>query len=190
VFANFRRVLRSNSSFYRMFRQLRNRYHCWRYGLRNVHPTTYVMWGSHISRDLIAHEYCYIAPGCTIGPKVELGRYVLLAPQVTVIGADHCFDLPGVPIIFAGRPELPPTVIESDVWIGYRAIIMAGVRIGQGSIVATGAVVTKSIPPYEIWGGVPARRIKARFANEKQRQAHDRMLTELPREGDYCEFRF
>ena len=129
MFAYFRRVLRSNRSFYRMFRQLRNRYHCWRYGLRNVHPTTYVMWGSHISLDLIAHEYGYIAPGCTIGPKVELGQYVLLAPQVTVIGADHRFDLPGVPIIFAGRPELPPVRSSPRAFRPTRS--GAGFRLGE-----------------------------------------------------------
>ena len=125
-----------NRTFYRIFRRLRNRYHRWRYHLKHVHPTTYVTPGSHISCDLVAHEYGFIAEGCTIGPKVELGQYVQLACGVSIVGADHRFDLPGVPMIFSGRPQLPPTIIESDVWIGVNAVIMAGVRIGRGSIVA------------------------------------------------------
>ena len=54
-------------------------------------------------------------------------------------------------------------VVEDDVWIGARAIIMSGVKIGQGAVVAAGAVVSKDVPPYAIVGGVPAKIIKYRF---------------------------
>lgn len=54
-------------------------------------------------------------------------------------------------------------IIGNDVWIGYEAVIMAGVRIGDGAIVAARAVVTKDVPPYSIVGGVPAREIRKRF---------------------------
>lgn len=54
-------------------------------------------------------------------------------------------------------------IIGNDVWIGYEAVIMAGVRIGDGAIVAARAVVTKDVPPYAIVGGVPAREIRKRF---------------------------
>ena len=54
-------------------------------------------------------------------------------------------------------------VIGNDVWIGYEAVIMAGVHIGNGAIIATRAVVTKDVPPYTIVGGVPARPIRKRF---------------------------
>lgn len=53
--------------------------------------------------------------------------------------------------------------IESDVWIGERVIVLSGVRIGQGAVIAAGAVVTKSIPPYAVVAGVPAQIIKYRF---------------------------
>ena len=54
-------------------------------------------------------------------------------------------------------------VIGNDVWIGYEAVIMAGVHIGNGAIIGTRAVVTKDVPPYTIVGGVPARKIRNRF---------------------------
>ncbi len=57
-------------------------------------------------------------------------------------------------------------VIGNDVWIGYEAVIMAGVTIGDGAIIGTRAVVTKDVPPYTIVGGVPARMIRKRFPDE------------------------
>jgi len=57
-------------------------------------------------------------------------------------------------------------VIGNDVWIGYEAVIMSGVHIGDGAIIATRAVVTKDVPPYTIVGGVPAKSIKKRFSDE------------------------
>ena len=57
-------------------------------------------------------------------------------------------------------------IIDDDVWIGYRSIILSGVHIGQGAVIAAGAVVTKDVPPYTIVGGVPAKVIKYRFTSE------------------------
>lgn len=57
-------------------------------------------------------------------------------------------------------------VISNDVWIGYEAVILAGVTIGDGAIIGTRAVVTKDVPPYTIVGGVPAKSIKKRFSEE------------------------
>lgn len=57
-------------------------------------------------------------------------------------------------------------VIGNDVWIGYEAVILSGVHIGDGAIIGTRAVVTKDVPPYTIVGGIPAREIKKRFSEE------------------------
>ena len=58
-------------------------------------------------------------------------------------------------------------IIGNDVWIGYEAVIMAGVHIGDGAVIAARAVVTKDVPPYTIVGGTPARKIRMRFEEEK-----------------------
>ena len=57
-------------------------------------------------------------------------------------------------------------IIGNDVWIGYEAVIMSGVTIGDGAIIGARSVVTKDIPPYTIVGGVPARQIRRRFSEE------------------------
>lgn len=57
-------------------------------------------------------------------------------------------------------------MIGNDVWIGYEAVIMPGVTIGDGAIVGTRAVVTKDVPPYTIVGGIPAKPIRKRFSDE------------------------
>jgi acetyltransferase-like isoleucine patch superfamily enzyme len=59
-----------------------------------------------------------------------------------------------------------PIILQDDVWIGERALILSGVTVGQGAVVAAGAVVTKDVPPYAIVGGVPAKVIKYRFGQE------------------------
>jgi len=68
-----------------------------------------------------------------------------------------------------------PVVIEDDVWCGANVTILKGVTIGHGSVVAAGAVVTKSFPPYSIIGGVPAKLIRMRFTPE-QIEDHERLF--------------
>jgi acetyltransferase-like isoleucine patch superfamily enzyme len=125
-----------------------------------------------------------VGPGCRIGPKVVLNDYVMLGPEVGIVGADHRFDVPGTPMIFAGRPELRETNIGSDVWIGYRVTILSGISIGRGAIVAANAVVTRNVAAYAVVAGIPARPVSVRFA-QGQRAIHDRMLSLPVEEGIY-----
>ncbi len=172
---------------YWKLRAARSKYRHWRMGLKHVDPTFYVGAGSKIAKDLVAGPYSFINLNCEVGAGVTIGKYVMLAPEVWVIGNDHKFDVPGTPIIFSGRPETKRTYIEDDVWVGNGAMILAGVRIGRGSIIAARAVVTKDVPPYEIWGGVPAKKIGERFADPDDRAKHDAMLAQPAHQGEYCE---
>jgi serine acetyltransferase len=180
-------VLRRNDRLYFRLRSWLMAWRRWRHGLKNVHATFYMAPTASVATDLMAREYSFVNIRCIVGPRVRLGRYVMLAPEVVIIGGDHRFDVPGRPIIFSGRPTLPDTVIEDDAWIGYRAIVMAGVRVGRGAIIAAGAVVTNDVPAFEIHGGVPARRIGERFRSAAERKVHERMLDGDTVTGDYPE---
>jgi maltose O-acetyltransferase len=94
--------------------------------------------------------------------NVEIGNDVMIAPDVYVLHSGHCFDTRERSMRFQAEKYFPPTVIEDDVWLGARAIIMPGRRIGRGAIVAAGAVVVKDVPRYTIVGGNPAKEIKIR----------------------------
>ena len=178
--------LRSIPWTYHFVRRNLMAYRRWRFGLKHVHSTFYMARGCLVTSDLMAHEYSFLNIGCILGPKVELGRYVMLGPYVSIVGNDHVTSKPGVPVIFSGRPVPKPTVIEDDAWIGFGAIIMAGVRIGRGAIIGAGSVVTKSVPPYEIHAGVPAHKIGERFAVETDRLRHDAMLDGPVINGQFC----
>lgn len=158
---------------FRKYKRLKIRYF---YGLKFVHPTFNIGGSCNLSADLIAGEYSYIGAGSVIYPGVSIGKYSMLAPNVQIIGGDHRFDKVGVPIIFSGREELRKTFIGRDVWIGSNSIIMTGVKIGDGCIVAAGSVVTKNIKPFSIVGGVPAKFLKPRFEDFSQIKNHILML--------------
>jgi hypothetical protein len=78
------------------------------YGLQNVHRTFYILKPLLISKDLIAGAYGFMGPNCWICPNVTIGNYVMLAHSAAILGGDHCFEKPGIPIIFSGRPALTP----------------------------------------------------------------------------------
>ncbi len=102
---------------------------------------------------------------------IEIGNHVMFGPEVTIRGGDHRIDVIGRFMKDVGNHEkracddLGVRVCD-DVWIGTRAIILHGVTIGRGSVVAAGAVVTRSVPPYAVVAGVPSRVIKFRWPPE------------------------
>jgi len=154
------------------------------YCLENVHPTFYLGGRADIASDFKAGPFSYVGRDCCICPRVNIGAYTYLAHEVTILGGDHRYDVPGVPIGFSERPRMPHTIVEDDVWIGHRAIIFAGVTIGRGAIIGAGSVVTKNVSPYAIVAGVPARKIGDRFSNNgEDRKKHDAMLNLPPAEG-------
>ena len=104
--------------------------------------------------------------------KIIIGDHVVFGPHVSIRGGDHRFDIPGRYIDSIGDNEKlsendADVVFEGDNWIGMNVTILKGCTIGFGSIIAAGSVVTKSVPPYSIVGGVPAKVIKKRFSEQE-----------------------
>lgn len=112
------------------------------------------------------------------GDKLIIGKFCMIASGVTFImnGANHLTDaISTYPFAIFGNgwenamegksyPTKGDTIIGNDVWIGYNATIMAGVKIGDGAIIATNSTVTKDVEAYTIVGGNPANEIKKRFS--------------------------
>ena len=112
--------------------------------------------------------------------ELIIGNKVIFGPNPTIITGDHRIDIIGKHIIDISdnekRPENDaPVIIEDGVWCGANVTILKGVTIGRGSVVAAGAVVTKSFPPYSIIGGVPAKILKMRFTPEQIKE-HERLI--------------
>lgn len=104
--------------------------------------------------------------------KLIIGNYVCIASGVIILmGGNHNHHpewvtvYPFVDQIETSYAPKGDTLIESDAWIGMNAMIMPGVTIGEGAIVAAGSVVAKDVPPYTIVGGNPAKEIKKRFTD-------------------------
>lgn len=152
----------------------------------NVSPTAYISFRAFVSPDLVADDYTYIGLGSLVGPRVQIGAYSMIGPQVICAGDDHRFDVCETPIIFSGRPTLRPTIIGRDVWIGAQCVILSGVTIGNGAIVAAGSVVAKDIPPCEIHGGVPNAKIRNRFSNDEDTVRHLDYLKRKPAKGQFA----
>lgn len=125
---------------------------------------------------LYSHKNIYVGDNVNLGinpimlcelSKIVIGNGVMFGPEVVVVGGGHNIHTIGRYMIDVsektGNEDLG-VVIEDDVWIGARAIVLRGVNVGRGSIVGAGAVVNKSVPPYSIVGGNPARVVGFRFS--------------------------
>ncbi|HET9428712.1 MAG TPA: acyltransferase [Allosphingosinicella sp.] len=118
-------------------------------------------------RNLKIGDHVSINRGCNFSclGGIEIGDYVSIAHGTSLISTEHEYRDPNRPIK-AQPVSLHPIVVGSNVWIGAQVCILGGVRIAEGSIVAAGAVVTKSVTePNSIVGGIPARFIKSRFGD-------------------------
>lgn len=92
----------------------------------------------------------------------SIGEYCAIAPNCTIIGANHIFSDPNKTIKSQGV-SCKGIIIEDDVWIGANSVILDGVTIGKGSVIGAGSIVTKNIPPYSVAVGNPCKVIKNRI---------------------------
>ncbi len=98
---------------------------------------------------------------------VKIGNGVMFGPDVMIMGGDHNLSEIGVQMRYVKTGGVNiPVILEDDVWVGARVLILKGVKIGEGSIVGAGSVVTKEIPPYCIAIGSPCKIIKLRFSDD------------------------
>ena len=162
-----------------LLRLLKRSFYILKYGLKSVDNTFLATAKCHISKDFKAGAYSYVGPGSTIYPKVSIGKYTMIANDVHILGGDHKFDKVGTPIIFSGRGNFKETIIGDDVWVGAYSVIMSGVHIGNGAIVAAGSVISKDVAPYSIVGG-HNRLIRMRFDSQEAIDEHEEMLKLSP----------
>lgn len=104
-----------------------------------------------------------IGKNSKIGSNVTIGNNVMIGPECLIYTVNHNTKRTDIPMVAQGNREPIPVIIEDDVWIGARAIILPGVTIKKGSIVGAGSVVTKNVPQYTIVAGNPAKIKKNRM---------------------------
>ena len=141
-----------------------------------------VLWAK---KNITIGDNCYIGRNSQIECNVNIGNDVLIANNVAFVGRyDHHYQQIGTPIRGASQVRDPDynwlekdrvTIIENDVWLGFGAIILSGVTIKKGSIVAAGSIVTKDTEAYSISAGCPAKKIADRFDTAEDIAQHEKL---------------
>ncbi len=137
-------------------------------------------------KSIIIGDNCYIGRYSQIECNAIIGNNVLIANNVSFVGKyDHNYQQIGISIRQASQVrenqynwlELDRKVIVGDdVWIGYGSIVLSGVKIESGCIIAAGSIVTKNTEAYGIYAGSPAKRISNRFNSERDLKEHLKLL--------------
>lgn len=144
----------------------------------NISPQAVVYMQARLSKVTLG-DYSYIGRG-TIIHNTTIGKFCSISDFCVIGLPGHNLSTISSSSLFSGiqngtksswvnknMPHVPVDVkIGNDVWIGYRAMIPSNVKIGDGAVIAAGAVVVKDVPPYAIVGGVPAKIIKYRFSHD------------------------
>ena len=129
---------------------------------------------------LVIGKFCSIACGAKFLFNSANHTQRSLSPYIfPVLFEEWGLDVERIPEAWDNRGDI---IIGNDVWIGYEAVILSGVTIGDGAIVAARAVVTRDVPPYAIVGGVPAKPIRQRFSNPDIAQLLELRWWDWPKE--------
>lgn len=130
----------------------------------SIDNDVHFMPGIYISpcgKNVVIGSNTHCAPyACLYGPLI-IGKHCAIAAHVVLASVGHGYDRVDIPMV-EQQAQTNEVVLEDDVWIGANAVVVGGVRIGTGSIVGAGAVVTRDVPPFSVVGGVPARMLRDR----------------------------
>jgi acetyltransferase-like isoleucine patch superfamily enzyme len=132
---------------------------------------------TEIGADVSIGDYSYISGPVNYIEAAHIGKFCSIARHTVIGVGDHNYnwvtthpaltsEVYGLIKTTRSAVQKPAPVIGNDVWIGINAVITRGITIGDGAVIAAGAVVTRNVEPYSIVGGVPARHIKYRFSPE------------------------
>ena len=129
----------------------------------NVYVGHNTILKGYYKSEMIIGDHTWIGQGCFLhsGGGIEIGRAVGIGPMVKIITSVHREDDPSKPLIFCDF-EFGKVAIDEGCDIGVGAIILPGVKIGEGSIIGAGSVVNKDVEPYSVVAGVPAKVLRNR----------------------------
>lgn len=161
----------------------------------NIGSYCIVRQGSEIYGDVTLGDYSYVSGPDTYIESASIGKFCSIARRVMIGPGDHnlaavtTHPFPLEPefgqlvVSKKTEPQKPAVVVGNDVWIGVNAVILRGVTIGDGAVIAANAVVTRDVPPYTVYGGSPARRLKDRFDPQVAKAIHELRWWDWPREA-------
>lgn len=130
-------------------------------GNARIHPSASLRNGKNIylGRNSHINQFCCI--WASRHAVIRLGDNLLMGPGTKMFSSNHSMERKDIPMNV--QPFLEKDInIGNDVWLGANVVVVAGVNIGDGAVIAAGSVVTKDISPYTIAGGIPAKPIKRR----------------------------
>lgn len=122
-----------------------------------IMKNVYIGSGKNIS----IGDHCRINQNVRLA-NVKIGNHVMIARDTVFLGRAHESSRLDIPMEQQGNKEVDQSIVEDDVWIGIRAIILPASHISRGTIVGAGAVLTKKTEKNGVYGGVPAKKIKTR----------------------------
>ena len=132
---------------------------CARHMLTSCGENVNVERHARFGRGVTLGDRSGIGINASIGEQTHIGSDVMMGPDCVIYTRNHRFDRLDIPRREQGYGPVEPVEIGDDCWIGGRVTILPGVHVGNGAVIAAGAVVTKDVPPYAVVGGVPAKII-------------------------------
>ena len=132
---------------------------CARHMLTSCGENVNVERHARFGRGVTLGDRSGIGINASIGEQTHIGSDVMMDPDCVIYTRNHRFDRLDIPMREQGYGPVEPVEIGDDCWIGGRVTILPGVHVGNGAVIAAGAVVTKDVPPYAVVGGVPAKII-------------------------------